>query len=84
MNEITLVQTCEAFPEQYDAFIAGKQVGYLRLRGGYFCARYPDVDGEVIYEVEPDGSGFFLDYEREKYLEQAKQAIMEQLRKEVE
>ena len=33
-NDIRLDMTCEARPEQYNAFIGDRQVGYLRLRGG--------------------------------------------------
>ena len=40
MLEIKLIQTCGACPEQYDAFIGEEQVGYLRLRHGYFRWQY--------------------------------------------
>lgn len=37
---IHLVKTCEACPEQYDAYLGEKRVGYLRLRH-VLGSRYP-------------------------------------------
>ena len=75
-NKIKLVKTCDACPEQYDAFDEnGKQVGYLRLRHGYFRVDCPDVGGETVYSAEPEGDGIFMDWERESYLLAAKEAI---------
>jgi hypothetical protein len=72
---IVLEETCGACPEQYDAFLDGKQVGYLRLRHGRFRVDYPDCGGETIYEAYPDGDGIFESNEREFYLTEAKKAI---------
>lgn len=77
--EINLVETCGACPEQYEAFIGDKQVGYLRLRHGWFRVDFPCVHGEIIYEAEPKGDGCFYDDEREFFLEQAKKAITNKL-----
>jgi len=74
-EKIELVQTCGACPEQYDAFLDGKQVGYLRLRHGYFSVTYPDVSGEYVYEAEPKGDGLFEDDERSGYLANARMAL---------
>ncbi|MBW2595126.1 MAG: hypothetical protein JRC93_03990 [Deltaproteobacteria bacterium] len=53
MAELTLVQTCSAMPEQYDAFDAnGDKVGYLRFRFGGFTVVCPDVGGELVYSWE--------------------------------
>ena len=79
MTEITLVQTCGACPEQYNAFIGDEQVGYLRLRHGYFRVDYPDCGGETIYSAEPKGDGCFECDERKYYLEEAKKAILNKL-----
>ena len=79
MTEIILVKTCGACPEQYDAFIGDEQVGYLRLRHGYFRVDYPDCGGETIYSAEPKGDGCFECDEREYYLEEAKKAILSKL-----
>jgi len=38
INGYKLVLTCGACPEQYDVFKNGQQVGYLRLRHGFFSA----------------------------------------------
>lgn len=45
MKHFILEQTCYAYPEQYDVFLDGKQVGYLRLRHGYFRCDYPNCGG---------------------------------------
>lgn len=68
--------TCEACPEQYDAYIDGKQVAYLRLRHGYFYVTYPDVGGEVIYSANTMGDGMFDDSEREGHLVAARLRII--------
>lgn len=48
-RNITLRLTCSACPEQYDAFIGDRKVGYLRLRWGEFRVDYPDCGGEMTY-----------------------------------
>lgn len=70
-----LVLTCGACPEQYDVFKDGEQVGYLRLRHGYFRADYPDCGGETVYTATPEGDGIFEEDERDFYLTAAIQAI---------
>lgn len=78
--KIKLVKTCEMCPEQYDAFDEFEnQVGYLRLRNGYFYVCSPDINGKVIYSAYPDGDGTFRDYEREKYLKLAIEAIQKDI-----
>ena len=74
---VEFVLTCEACPEQYDAFLAGTQIGYLRLRHGAFRVDYPSSGGETIFFAEPEGDGAFDDYERERYLTIAAQALLE-------
>ena len=74
-DNIMLLRTCMACPEQYDAYYRAEKIGYLRLRHGYFRVDFPDCNGEVIYEATPEGDGIFLEHEREKYLSEAKQAI---------
>lgn len=60
-----LEMTSMACPEQYDVFDAeGTQVGYLRLRHGYFRADYPDHGGDTVYEADTSGDGMFDDDER--------------------
>lgn len=89
MDVIRLVQTCEACPEQYDAFVAGThmQVGYLRLRWGYFTVTCPDVGGEEVYEAEV-GNGytgsFESDEQRAEQLDNAKAAIAKWLASRIE
>jgi hypothetical protein len=75
IGEYELEQTCSACPEQYDVKRKGVQVGYLRLRHGYFYADVPECGGECVYEAEPEGDGIFADHERERYLAEAIEAI---------
>lgn len=75
-DDIELVETCPACPEQYNAYVDGEQVGYLRLRHGYFRVDVPDCGGETIYEAEPQGDGVFEPDERDGYLAAAKSAIL--------
>lgn len=60
---LTFVRTCWACPEQYDVFKDGKQVGYLRLRHGYFATYYPDHTGEILWDTNAHGDGIFYDQE---------------------
>jgi hypothetical protein len=78
-GQIRLDLTCLACPEQYDAYLDGEQVGYLRLRHGEFRVDFPDVGGETIYEAQPGGDGCFLEDEREFYLDEARKAIKRRL-----
>jgi hypothetical protein len=77
--EIRLERTCHACPEQYDAFLGERQVGYLRLRHGRFRVDCPDVEGATVYEAHPKGDGFFDADEREHYLSEARRAIVQWL-----
>jgi hypothetical protein len=70
-----LVMTCGACPEQYDVFLDGTEVGYLRLRHGRFAASYPGVTGREVYASATYGDGIFEDRERLFQLTKAIQAI---------
>lgn len=72
-----LIRTCYACPEQYDVFLekTGDQIGYLRLRHGWFRADYPDHGGETVYEADPKGDGIFEDDERIEHLTAAVNAL---------
>lgn len=79
-SDIRLVMTCPEFPEQYEAFIGDKQVGYLRMRHGVFRVDFPDCGGETIYETDlVRGEGCFDDDERELFLDIARRAIIRRL-----
>jgi len=80
LETIELVQTCGACPEQYEAFIKNKQVGYLRLRHGVFSVESPDCGGEIIYEATLNGDGIFDEDERDYYLNAAKSAILKHIK----
>jgi hypothetical protein len=76
-----LVKTCGACPEQYDVFLGTEQVGYLRLRHGYFRADYPGCGHETVYEAHTRGDGCFNDdEERDLHLTRAIEAIDKKVR----
>lgn len=80
-----LEMTCGACPEQYDVIKDNVLVGYLRLRHGYFQARYPDVMGELVYDALTKGDGIFADdKERRKHLKKAIKAIRKKVREKYE
>lgn len=81
IGEFTLVQTCYACPEQYDAYIGEEQVGYFRLRHGRFYVDSPDAGGYTVYQASPKGDGIFMDDEREYYLTEACNALRQYLNK---
>lgn len=70
-----LVLTCRSCPEQYDVFLNGRPVGYMRLRWGNFTVTCPDVDGTEVYDRCTHGNGSFEDDERMEQLIAGVQAI---------
>lgn len=76
MNKLKLIQTCSACPEQYDVYSKDEHVGYMRLRHGFF---YAECNGIRVYEANPNGDGIFEINERDKYLNEACQAILNEL-----
>jgi hypothetical protein len=75
--------TCPACPEQYDVFdeATQKQVGYLRLRHGFFRADVPDCGGVTVYSAHTKGDGVFDDDEKMPQLKKAVKAIKKYLKK---
>jgi hypothetical protein len=67
-----LVQTSRAWPEQYDVYLDGEEIGYMRVRHGYYSAEYKGVEVFCSYI---DGDGFFDDGERDFYLRRGLGAI---------
>ncbi len=78
MTKLKLVLTCGACPEQYDGYIDGECVAYLRLRHGTFRAEYR---GNTVFSGNPNGDGLFESGERNYWLEKASQAILEEHKK---
>lgn len=77
----TLKCICGACPEAYEVFDNdGNQVGYLRLRHGWFRADYPEANGEIVYESNPRGDGVFDEDERMEELTKAVRALAERSR----
>ena len=75
-KRITLDQTCFACPEQYDAYLDGEKVGYLRLRHGYFSvSTSPAIDGIFLWGTCTIGDGIFDESERPKMLKKARKKI---------
>lgn len=78
---LKLIMTCTSCPEQYDAYLGDTQVGYLRLRHGWFRANVPRSTGKIVYQtedIEGDGS-FATDAERDDQLSKAAEAILDEL-----
>lgn len=73
-KDITLIQTCGACPEQYDAYYKEECIGYLRLRHGYFRVEYK---GKLCYDAHTKGDGCFDSDEREYYIKKARKALKE-------
>lgn len=75
LSDINLIKTCEACPEQYDAYNSktNEKIGYLRLRGGRFTVQ--NANDEVIISAYPLGDGMFTSDEREGYLNMAKEYL---------
>jgi len=78
-KDVILVKTCDACPEQYDAFgPSGKQIGYIRVRWGRCAAWCPDAGSDdEVYAVELKSGwwNFGSNKERKKHLRRAKAAI---------
>lgn len=74
---VVLNRTCDACPEQYEVFRDERQIGYMRLRHGYFSVSYPDHGGKEVYRAQPQGDDVFEDHERDFYLEQGLIALLE-------
>lgn len=75
-----LIQTCPSNPEQYEVFWGDREIGYLRLRHGWFRADYPSCGGQTVYQAYPAcGSacgGMFAENERSFFLKEAVRAIL--------
>jgi hypothetical protein len=77
IEDLELVATCCACPEQYDVYCDSKVVGYIRLRHGVFRVDCPDCGGTIVLceNVESDGV-FGSEEERKLELTKAKEAIV--------
>ena len=75
---LDLEDTCTSHPEQFNVWLGEEQVGYLRLRCGWFCATVPKCGGEEVYvSCDMNGDDIFDYHEREHYLTEAIKAIIE-------
>ena len=77
------VKTCERCPEQYDVFLNGEYVAYVRLRFGYLTVELGEVGSDnVVYEKEFDNEWkgeFETEAERQKYLSEILEVLNEQI-----
>lgn len=86
-DKLIFKQTCIASPEQYDVYLEGKQVAYIRLRWGYLSVEYPNVNGIVIYHhkfTDEYKGSFDTRKERVKYMKIIKYKILEHLEHETQ
>ncbi len=75
--DIRFVQTCGCCPEQYDAYLGDKYVGYVRERGGSFTVEYPgkdDCERELLFSAYSD-EGFSSQW----MLKKARRAIWKKI-----
>jgi hypothetical protein len=79
LEDIQLKEGCGACPEDYEAYLNGKQVGYLRLRWGTYRVFYKDFGEMLVYYAYPKGHGVFYPDEREYYLDNGKKALIDYL-----
>jgi len=84
-DQIELVETCSCSPEQYDAFLAGEPVGYLRLRYGYFAVECPGPCDGVVYDWDVSEHDpwlpRFTEADRIVQLQKAREAIADWVNK---
>lgn len=82
-EDLRLVKTCGACPEQYDVVDKeDKIVAYFRLRHGEFTVECPDCGGTLVYKVYTDGDGMFEEYERAKHIDNALNEVLKFYNKE--
>ncbi len=83
INNLEFRLTCFACPEQYDVFSGSRQVGYVRLRGGFLSGDFPPCGGETVLEhiFDDDWKGCFdNDEERHYWLNRASVALLNRLK----
>jgi hypothetical protein len=76
--KLELRQTCGQCPEQYDVYLDGNEVGYIRHRGGITEAHCPFME-VVFFTTEAEGRGDFEDNERDGILTKCCAAILNAL-----
>ena len=65
-------------PEQYNVFLDGKEVAYVRLRHGYLSVQVPFGTVVAVWE-DTMGDGCFDDIERMPFLNRCAEKINEAL-----
>ena len=76
MIEVELHQTCSASPEQYDMYVNGENIGYFRIRHGYFTVEYL-LNGAQVFGSGIKGDGEFDSEERDFFLKEGIKAVLE-------
>lgn len=80
MIEFILDMTSFAAPEQYDVYLNGEQVGYLRLRNGHFTCDYPEYGKQRLVNAYINSQSRFEEQERDLMIRTALTAITQQLK----
>ena len=83
ISGFTFEQTSNSYPEAYSVFDSNcNQVGYVRLRWGCLECRYPNINGERIYEsfFEREHMGEFdTDELRQIFLEDVANTLIQNM-----
>lgn len=73
------------WPEEYLAYSeTGIQIGYISLSIGYLKAKYPNIDGDMIYSYkfrDSDKNTFDTAIERDNYLKQVADVLIKEAEK---
>jgi hypothetical protein len=77
IEDITIECRSISNPEEYEALLNGKQIGYLRLQDGHFTVKYGVSSGTLVWESFPEGNNEFTAQERPLYLKIAKQKLFD-------
>jgi hypothetical protein len=78
INGHLLTLTCPSDPEQYDVEYCEttESAAYIRIRNNFITVEVPDVRGFLVYSSFVYGYGALEDYERERHLNAAVEAII--------
>jgi hypothetical protein len=81
IEDITIERRSISNPEEYEALLNGKQIGYLRLQDGHFTVKYGMPSGTLIWESFPEGKDALTEHERPLYLKIAQQKLFDHINK---
>jgi len=80
VDKVLFLNTCAGYPERYDIYLEGNQIGHFSLRHGAANISCPDVEGATVLRLgltEEFGKGEFdNEAERSDGLAQATVAVL--------